>query len=121
MILKPHVVFSEDGANLIASSTKMHSLRRGFCRSWWNDRWRDLIASYVAWFSDFHSQVNLPLSELSELRVSSRMMQWTSPVSLGSNQEIVESASNVEWLEDPDLDEFELSDMGDADLDDADK
>jgi hypothetical protein len=49
------------------------------------------------------------------------MMQWTSPVSLGSNQEIVESASNVEWLEDPDLDEFELSDMGDADLDDADK
>jgi hypothetical protein len=121
MILKPHVVFSEDGANLVASSTKMHSLRRGFCRSWWNDRWRDLIASYVAWFSDFESEVKLPLSELSELRISSRMMQWTSPVSLSSTKEILESASNVEWLEDPDLDEFELSDMGNADSDDTDK
>jgi hypothetical protein len=121
MILKPHVVFSEDGVNLVSSSTKMHSLRRGFCRSWWNDRWRDLIASYVAWFSDFQDEVQLPLSELSEIRISSRMMQWTAPVSLSSSQEPLENASNVEWLEDPDLDDFELSDAGDADLDDIDK
>lgn len=46
-ILRQHVIFTEDGFTPLQSSVRMHALRRSFCRSWWNDRWRDLLAAYV--------------------------------------------------------------------------
>lgn len=46
-ILRQHVIFTEDGRTPLQSTTRMHSLRRSFCRSWWNDRWRDLLTAYV--------------------------------------------------------------------------
>ncbi|MCA9457808.1 MAG: toll/interleukin-1 receptor domain-containing protein [Nitrospira sp.] len=45
--LVPHVVFTEDGRTPLADKDKMHRLRRGFCKSWWNDRWRDLLLGYM--------------------------------------------------------------------------
>jgi len=45
--LVPHVVFTEDGRNPLTDKDKMHRLRRGFCKSWWNDRWRDLLLVYM--------------------------------------------------------------------------
>ena len=49
--LKPHVVFTEDGRTPLESVARMHALRRGFCKNWWNDRWRDLIVAFAAWFA----------------------------------------------------------------------
>ena len=49
--LRPHVIFSEDGKTPLKSAARMHALRRGFCKTWWNDRWRDLIAAFAAWMA----------------------------------------------------------------------
>lgn len=47
IILRPHVVFTKDGNVPLDSPKLMHRLRRSFCKNWWNDRWRDLIGTYV--------------------------------------------------------------------------
>ena len=45
--LVPHVVFTEDGRTPLSDKDRMHRLRRGFCKSWWNGRWRDLLLGYM--------------------------------------------------------------------------
>lgn len=114
--LKPHVIFTEDGRNPIQSTTRMHSLRRGFCKSWWNDRWRDLTAAFAAWLSDGQSEILVKLSETSNLLVRSALMTLTAPVSLRVMEspltDINKEQSDADWLDDPDLDDLELDSMG---------
>lgn len=70
--LIPHVVFTEDGRNPIADSAKMHRLRRGFCKNWWNPRWRELLLLYVHRLSDSCSEITLSLGEGNSISFSSR-------------------------------------------------
>jgi hypothetical protein len=60
IVMRPAVLFSQDGQTLLSSAPKMHRLRRGFCRSWWNPTWRDLLLAYVAWISG--GQASFPLN-----------------------------------------------------------
>lgn len=47
LVLQPHVIFTEDGKTPLFSKQRMHTLRRSFCKSWWNDRWRDLLIAFA--------------------------------------------------------------------------
>lgn len=47
LVLRPHVIFTADGKTPIFSKQRMHVLRRSFCKSWWNDRWRDLLIAFT--------------------------------------------------------------------------
>ena len=40
-MLKPHVVFSDDGINLWDDKMRTAKARRSQCAQWWNDEWRD--------------------------------------------------------------------------------
>ncbi len=71
--LRPHVVFSEDGATPIESPSKQHSLRRSFCRNWWNDRWRDLLIAFTKHLSDGEDVWSLPVSTDQSLDVSGNL------------------------------------------------
>ncbi len=46
LVLRPHVIFTADGKTPLFSKQRMHVLRRSFCKSWWNDRWRDLLIAF---------------------------------------------------------------------------
>ena len=59
MLLRPHVIFTEDGKTPLFSNQRMHVLRRSFCKSWWNDRWRDLFLAYVEMLS-VQGRISLP-------------------------------------------------------------
>jgi hypothetical protein len=52
IVLRQHVIFTEDGTTPIGSAARMHALRRSFCKNWWNDRWRDLLLAFFAWLSE---------------------------------------------------------------------
>lgn len=41
------VLFTKDGYREFYPTQRAHALRRRYCRSWWNDRWRDLMLAYV--------------------------------------------------------------------------
>jgi len=68
--LKPHVVFTEDGQIPISSVARQHSLRRGFCRSWWNDRWRDLLDAMLQTLAAGKENWNLIASPSQSITVS---------------------------------------------------
>lgn len=79
-VLKAAIIFSEDGKKPLDSVEKMHRLRRGFCRSWWNNQWRDLMLAYVAWISEGGSSLSIPFGNFSSATVSAVPEQFTSPV-----------------------------------------
>ncbi len=69
--LRSHVIFSYDGKRPIVSNSKQHSLRRAFCRNWWNDRWRTLIQGMLSFLAQGRDEICLPVSPSSSIRVRS--------------------------------------------------
>jgi len=71
--IKPHVVFTENGVEPISSAAKQHSLRRGFCKSWWNDRWRDLLIAMLTNMANEEGKLVLPVSPLQSIEITAAM------------------------------------------------
>jgi hypothetical protein len=71
--LIPHVVFSEDGRTPLPSEDRQHTLRRGFCRNWWNARWRDLLCATLSYLARGAEIIDLPVANKSRVTVSGRM------------------------------------------------
>lgn len=69
----PHVLFSSDGISPIPDADKQHSLRRGFCRSWWNARWRDLLVAILTYIAKGQDTIQLPVSDTEYIRISARL------------------------------------------------
>lgn len=86
--LKSHVVFTHDGIEPISSSAKLHLLRRAFCRSWWNDRWRDLTAAYLVFLAAGEDAISLPVNQTEAVRMSVSMLQAISPISIREPQSV---------------------------------
>jgi hypothetical protein len=82
----PHVTFSSDGRAPLASKAQLHVLRRSFCRSWWNDRWRDLMRGFVSTLAD-NDAINLDIGSTSAIGVDAHFKQFISPVSLVSRND----------------------------------
>ena len=91
--LTPHVTFSTDGKTPLVSKAQLHSLRRSFCRSWWNDRWRDLLQGFVIALADGDT-LQLDIGAESLLSVSSRFAQFASPVALVSIDGLTEAVAD---------------------------
>lgn len=87
LCLIPHVVFTTDGHNPLQNKTKMHSLRRGFCKMWWNDRWRDMLLSFLNLVSAGEKEIILELGRDSTIKICARPEIFTAPVSVSSNSD----------------------------------
>lgn len=86
-LLKQHVIFTLDGLSPIDSKERMHLLRRRFCKSWWNDRWRDLLIAYVYWLGNGENLL-LEAGTNAVVQLSGELMTVQSPVSLRSHRSI---------------------------------
>lgn len=80
-LLKQHVIFTPDGIAPIESKERMHLLRRRFCKSWWNDRWRDLLIAYIHWLGEDKS-LTLEVGANASVSLSESLMTIQSPVSV---------------------------------------
>lgn len=78
----PHVVFTEDGQTPISDDKRLHRLRRRFCKMWWNDKWRDILLSYLYQLSEGSPDLQLPVGSRQCVKVSIRPLMLNSPVSL---------------------------------------
>jgi hypothetical protein len=70
LVLKSHVVFTEDGKTLIESDARQHSARRSACKSWWNDSWRDRILAAAAYLAGDSGHIGVQLSEQATAKFS---------------------------------------------------
>jgi len=77
-----HVIFTKDGLSPIGDATRMHALRRSFCRSWWQDRWRDLGIAYLSFLLEGSEDLLLPLSPERSLVVDASFESFVSPVAV---------------------------------------
>jgi hypothetical protein len=57
------VVFTSDGHSPLGNAKRLHRLRRSFCKSWRNDKWRDLLLAFLFWLGEGASFVDVPMGE----------------------------------------------------------
>ena len=77
--LRSHVVFTEDGKTPIEGD-RAHRLRRSFCKSWWNSRWRDMLCAFVANLGGEADQVELSLAPNVTVPMATVPMRFCAPV-----------------------------------------
>ncbi len=80
-VIKPHVLFSDDGTNIWESKERLHRARRSQCRNWWNDDWRDRIIASMQWLAASEGAVSLPVGPEESVEVLVSSVAFSSPVS----------------------------------------
>ena len=81
MMLRTHVLFSDDGMQLWESSSAMHRARRTQCKNWWNPAWRDRLLGTMAWLAGGAESITLSLGTGNAIDVSTKPTTHVSPVS----------------------------------------
>ncbi len=97
LVLRPHVVFTEDGLTPLESKERMHALRRRFCKNWWNDRWRDLLLAFSAWFAGEAELIKLSVTG-NAVELTNSLYSVSSPISIADDS-VNESADETAELE----------------------
>lgn len=93
--LRSHVIFTADGKTPLFSPERMHKLRRGFCRNWWNDDFRSLLRAFLSFASSGAPTIELPASEKAKIVLSSRTLTVESNVGLSDAFDLPEDLNAV--------------------------
>ena len=108
--LHSHVIFSNfDG--ILVEAGRMHRLRRGFCKSWWNDRWRGFLRASLSFLSDGADSLSMPVGSGRAINFDALPIRFMSPIGLSDSALVVED-EDIE-LEDP---EFDFGDPDDEEV-----
>ena len=109
------VIFCREVGEPITSRRSMHRLRRSFCKGWRNPRWRDLLLSFLYWWSEGNRQITVRAGT-EDLVVSACPKTVVAPISV---TEELDAASDPgedaedhmdDGIDDWDWDEFEGED-----------
>jgi hypothetical protein len=76
------VIFTTDGKTPVADAVKMHRLRRSRCKSWYSDRWRDLLLAYAHWLAQENDTISLSCGGNPPIEVSAVPRIYVSEVRL---------------------------------------
>lgn len=90
-IMKPHVLFSNDGSSLWESKKRLAAARRSQCKDWWNDTWRDRMLAAMAQLADEDGLIRVPLGSNRFAEISSKPCLFASPVAYTDPQDLVPS------------------------------
>jgi hypothetical protein len=80
-MVKPHVLFSEDGKEVWDDKERIHKARRTQCRDWWNRVWRDRILASLAWLAESDDCFVISVPGNSAIEVSLKPVEFVSPLS----------------------------------------
>jgi hypothetical protein len=120
--LEAHILFTEDTGKLVEPPSRAHRLRRGFCKNWYNARWRDLQRALITYLCRGTDCFQLPVGSDRFIEVSATPFVYGSPVSLTDNagqasEEEIPIDQEVDDLSDDDGEDEESG----ADVDDEDE
>jgi hypothetical protein len=97
------VIFTADGHNPLGNAKRLHRLRRSFCKSWRNDKWRDLLLTFWFWLADGAAFVDVPMGEGVAMRLALPPLTFEAPFSIDTQDDTAAP---------PDDDEAEDSETG---------
>ncbi|MDZ4746826.1 MAG: toll/interleukin-1 receptor domain-containing protein [bacterium] len=103
-----HIVFTVNGIDPIDDSSRAHRLRRTYCKSWWQDRWRNLLLAYLSYISAGEATLLIPVSSEGVLIVGAKPLIFTAVVS--ARPPHLEQTEDDSWIMDADslLDDSEM-------------
>jgi hypothetical protein len=106
LVIKAHVLFSDDAIHIWDSKTRLQSARRSWCNNWWNPHWRDRLLAIVTYLSKDQPTFEVSVGGSSPIVVHSQPMMFTSPMSyMGPKDQM--PIDDEEESEVPDLDLLE--------------
>ncbi len=68
----------------------MHQLRRSFCKSWWNDRWRGFLHAFINLAAKGEDAITLPVGGGRSIQISACPITFIAPYSLNDQSELIE-------------------------------
>jgi hypothetical protein len=80
--LRHAVIFTDDDGKPLEDALKAHRLRRGFCKSWWNEQWRTLMRAFLCLASDGKPELRLPVGSGRAISLCSTPIQFEAPSGL---------------------------------------
>lgn len=80
-VIKPHVVFSDDGQNIWDKPERMHTARRSQCKDWYNPEWRDRMLAAMSWLAGEQANIKLNMGKDLTIEVPNYPIMFKSPVS----------------------------------------
>lgn len=86
MRVHANLVLSLDGHTALAGDVT-HKLRRRLTRSWWNDKWRDLLLTGMGWLANGKPAINLATGE-EGVGVASYPLEIDIPASFAATEEL---------------------------------
>lgn len=105
--IRLHVAFTDDGVNPVADGLKAFRLRRSFCKSFWNDRWRRIYFSLVSRLSDGKGAIMFSTGGDEPIKVG-LPLELETPYSIASDLAVQVDESE----EDEEIGEIEIGDFG---------
>jgi len=94
-------VFTSDGHNPLGDAKRLHRLRRSFCKSWRNDKWRDLLLAFWYWLADGAAFIDAPMGEGAVLRLRLSPMVLDAPFGIDTPDDRAETPDDDEETEAP--------------------
>lgn len=79
LVLRHHVLFTDDGQTPWTSDKRMHRARRGVCRNWWNREWRDRLFAFCGELGKGSKEIPLPVSAGGSIRMTMIPISFISP------------------------------------------
>lgn len=61
--LKPHLIFTKDGKNVIDKDSVQHIYRRSKGRTFFNEQWRDLLIALLAYLRNTNGDIEIPVTK----------------------------------------------------------
>jgi TIR domain len=79
LVLRHHVIFTDDGVKPWEKADRMHKARRSVCKQWWNREWRDRLFAFASELSGGGKELALPVSREAAITLSMAPMNFISP------------------------------------------
>lgn len=89
--LRHAVIFTDDDGKPLEDALKAHRLRRGFCKSWWNEQWRTLMRAFLWLASEGGAELVLPVGSGREIKLGSTPIQFGAPCGLSDVEQNVDA------------------------------
>lgn len=89
--LRHAVIFTDDDGKPLEDALKAHRLRRGFCKSWWNEQWRTLMRAFLWLASEGGAELALPVGSGRNIILGSTPIQFDAPCGLSDVAQAIDA------------------------------
>jgi hypothetical protein len=100
LVLRHHVIFTDDGIVPWDKPDRMHKARRSVCKQWWNREWRDRLFAFVGQLAHNRRELHIQVSDTQTMIVSMIPMSFISPWRyFEDGEEGLDETVNIELVE----------------------